>query len=1405
MAFDQNSMPIDLRFLNVASTMAEDPRVVPLTTTPGRNIDGYYTNQRDGGSPNSIPVYYPSNVSDAGFVGVGCGTKMSGVSGWFPVMPNAVISPAAVNSTATYCYNHKPDFGSRTGSNVSDQVSDEGGDDLTPGKRVKFMCSFGGKILPRPSDGALRYVGGQTRIISVRKEVSYYELVQKMADSCGQNVVIKYQLPGEDLDALVSVSCQDDLVNMMDEYNKLVERSSDGSSKLRVFLFLTSEPNSPSLGQLGDLECSGQRYVEAVNGIGDGVVSGVIMRKDSIASVSTQNSEFGNEGVDISAHGHGNYSGGPPSTGELSPRGNFSTSSQETSPRLVCLDTNSAIYVEASCAPLGIPMVKSQILSPRSEQEFERFVPVNTPRQQMGYDLQHGGIFQQPASYLQPCVDPHQKLLNRTDYVQLPSQMGLQAQLLGSSTGTVYTQPQVHDNPVSASAHQYIPTVQMPIAHSSHVRIRPSPVRPMVQQAQQVQLEYFPDESTFGQRVVQLPTDNSYYQSQVSPSVIGGGYSWHQAPQPEQTMFPEGWVPLQPVKFHEKTSKYEDSHMCQKALSHAHSDTITHDEKDSPPSTLSSPNSVNENFPSPDHTRVRPINRAVVTGAEKLQVEGVGGFPNFETLYESDKTVLHKAENLDHSKVGMVRLADGKQSPYGVVMGTIPQLCQENTVQQVMVPTQFLKQEDLMSKPVYSDNSPGGGTSLQTLDHQFHDYPKDYSAELRGINPITSESCGTSDTRQIDGKVKNLQTAPPEVLHMTDIKSAFDIPKKEDVFEVKSQQIIGRERYIDNTVSDAKILLESNHIKQNEMTLCSLSDVPMLHNFRPIESYEVAQPSFLANHGYRRSKFSVNNVDADEVFYGSPASSSGDTSQVTDPRIPPIGEWKDIISPFHAQITHSDVEVNPSTSNFSSICTSNKVGDIQDSSSSLFSNQHPWNLRHDTHFRPPKSNKIPMKNETFGTTDPFGGNRLGYCGESPTYSSGGSISEMRLEDGFFYHPSCNLATDFGQEQRSIKGLTDERIKQELQAVAEGVAVSVLQPIMPLNSQLIVPGRTESSESNQNNEVKNTNTEMHQHGDKLEDINAKTTEKSNLGSPVSDGIGRLQIIKDSDLEELRDLGSGTFGTVYHGKWRGSDVAIKRINDRCFAGKPSEQERMRDDFWNEAIKLADLHHPNVVAFYGVVLDGPGDTVATVTEYMANGSLRNAIERNERNLDNRKRLIIAMDVAFGMEYLHGKNIVHFDLKSDNLLVNLRDPHRPICKVGDLGLSKVKCQTLISGGVRGTLPWMAPELLNGSSSLVSEKVDVFSFGMVMWELLTGDELYGDLHYGAIIGGIVSNTLRPPVPESCDPEWRALMERCWSSDPSERPTFTEIANQLRIIASKVLPRAQNQQSRLSPQLQIKN
>ncbi|KAI5074434.1 hypothetical protein GOP47_0010395 [Adiantum capillus-veneris] len=278
---------------------------------------------------------------------------------------------------------------------------------------------------------------------------------------------------------------------------------------------------------------------------------------------------------------------------------------------------------------------------------------------------------------------------------------------------------------------------------------------------------------------------------------------------------------------------------------------------------------------------------------------------------------------------------------------------------------------------------------------------------------------------------------------------------------------------------------------------------------------------------------------------------------------------------------------------------------------------------------------------------------------------------------------------------------------------------------------------------------------------------------------------LQIIKNDDLEDLKELGSGTYGTVFHGKWRGSDVAIKRIKASCFMGSPLEQERLISDFWREAGTLSQLHHPNIVAFYGVVPDGPEGTLATVTEYMVNGSLKQVLLKKDRTIDRRKRLLIAMDAAFGMEYLHSKRIVHFDLKSENLLVNMRDAHRPICKVGDFGLSKVKHQTLVSGGVRGTLPWMAPELLN-TKGLVTEKVDVYSFGIVMWELLTGEEPYANMHCGTIIGGIVNDNLRPAIPSWCDPSWRDLMERCWSGNPADRPDFLTVASELRAIASSM-------------------
>ncbi|CAN8266415.1 unnamed protein product [Cochlearia groenlandica] len=100
---------------------------------------------------------------------------------------------------------------------------------------IKFLCSYGGKIVPRYPDGKLRYNGGHTRVLSFNRSVSFSELATKMTEMCGSTVAIRCQLPTEDLDALVSVTSDEDLSNLIEEYD-LVSSSSPSPLKIRVFL-----------------------------------------------------------------------------------------------------------------------------------------------------------------------------------------------------------------------------------------------------------------------------------------------------------------------------------------------------------------------------------------------------------------------------------------------------------------------------------------------------------------------------------------------------------------------------------------------------------------------------------------------------------------------------------------------------------------------------------------------------------------------------------------------------------------------------------------------------------------------------------------------------------------------------------------------------------------------------------------------------------------------------------------------------------------------------------------------------------------------------------------------------------------------------------------------------------------
>lgn len=133
--------------------------------------------------------------------------------------------------------------------------------------RVKFLCSFNGSILPRPQDGKLRYVGGETRIVSVPREIGFEELMTKMRELFDGAAVLKYQQPDEDLDALVSVVNDDDVMNMMEEYDKL--GSGDGFTRLRIFLFSGPDHDGSVHFVDGDERDNERRYVDALNSLNE--------------------------------------------------------------------------------------------------------------------------------------------------------------------------------------------------------------------------------------------------------------------------------------------------------------------------------------------------------------------------------------------------------------------------------------------------------------------------------------------------------------------------------------------------------------------------------------------------------------------------------------------------------------------------------------------------------------------------------------------------------------------------------------------------------------------------------------------------------------------------------------------------------------------------------------------------------------------------------------------------------------------------------------------------------------------------------------------------------------------------------------------------------------------------------
>jgi len=284
------------------------------------------------------------------------------------------------------------------------------------------------------------------------------------------------------------------------------------------------------------------------------------------------------------------------------------------------------------------------------------------------------------------------------------------------------------------------------------------------------------------------------------------------------------------------------------------------------------------------------------------------------------------------------------------------------------------------------------------------------------------------------------------------------------------------------------------------------------------------------------------------------------------------------------------------------------------------------------------------------------------------------------------------------------------------------------------------------------------------------------------------------IPRSQVKTFSKLGEGCFGQVWKGEVEnipGSEdcrtvVAIKTL-------KFTATEKDKRDLLNElsVMKMMDPH-PNVVRLLGCCTDK--DPIYVIIEFVNGGTLQEFLRKsrddhayknlhgNSKNISSRDLTSFAYQIAKGMEYLDTKKLIHRDLAARNVLIDADQT----CKVADFGFAKdVMANNIYERKSEGKLPirWMAPESLY--DNVYSTKSDVWSFGVLMWEVVTlGSVPYPGLQPSEVMKKVNSG-YRLEKPEHCKRELYNIMVKCWEKESKERPTFSDLVRDFETLLVK--------------------
>ena len=270
------------------------------------------------------------------------------------------------------------------------------------------------------------------------------------------------------------------------------------------------------------------------------------------------------------------------------------------------------------------------------------------------------------------------------------------------------------------------------------------------------------------------------------------------------------------------------------------------------------------------------------------------------------------------------------------------------------------------------------------------------------------------------------------------------------------------------------------------------------------------------------------------------------------------------------------------------------------------------------------------------------------------------------------------------------------------------------------------------------------------------------------------MGFAEVNFEDDVEIQAVLGTGASGVVYSGMFRGQKVAVKLLHE----AEMTSTDELRN-FRAEVGVMRSLNHENIVKFFGACMKCPH--VCIIME-LCERSLFEMLHEQEKLPQYGTLLDLATDIASAMAYVHRRAVIHRDLKTHNILLSSEGR----AKVVDFGIARENEKTFLDTkhAGAGTVAYMAPELFVADG--IDDKVDVYSFGVILWEMLTGRVPWEHKPFPAqIVMSVAVEGARLQIPKGVPSSIRRLIRDCWRQDPRLRPSFKEILVRLKGIRQK--------------------